>query len=68
LKEFSGATKSGAQTGWTAGGGVEWALWNNWSLKTEYLYLSLGNFPNLAAQQQSTCSVLPDYFLASQTS
>lgn len=67
-KEYAGATKSSTGTGWTAGGGVEWALWNNWSIKTEYLYLSLANFPNLAAQQHCTCSVLPDYFLASQTS
>jgi outer membrane immunogenic protein len=26
-------------SGWTAGGGVEWAANNNWSFKTEYLYL-----------------------------
>jgi opacity protein-like surface antigen len=29
-------------TGWTAGGGVEWALLGNWSAKIEYLYVDLG--------------------------
>jgi outer membrane immunogenic protein len=30
-------------TGWTAGGGVEYALWQQWSLKLEYLYVSLAS-------------------------
>ena len=33
---------TGAQWGWTVGAGVEWALNAQWSLKTEYLYYSLG--------------------------
>lgn len=28
--------------GWAAGGGSEWMLMNNWSLKAEYLYYDLG--------------------------
>jgi outer membrane immunogenic protein len=28
--------------GWTAGAGVEWALWNDWSLKLEYDYYGFG--------------------------
>lgn len=28
--------------GWTAGGGFEYAINNNWTLKTEYLYVDLG--------------------------
>jgi outer membrane immunogenic protein len=31
-----------ALTGWTAGGGVEWAFAPAWSLKLEYLYVHLG--------------------------
>lgn len=29
--------------GWTIGGGLEWAVANNWSVKAEYLYMNLGN-------------------------
>ena len=31
------------QSGWTAGGGVEWMFLPNWSAKAEYLYYSLSN-------------------------
>lgn len=31
------------KTGWTAGGGGEWAFAQNWSAKIEYLYIDLGN-------------------------
>ena len=35
---------SQTKTGWTIGGGAEWALWNNqWSVKAEYLYLDFGS-------------------------
>jgi outer membrane immunogenic protein len=30
--------------GWTAGLGIEYALWTNWSIKGEYLYVDLGKF------------------------
>jgi outer membrane immunogenic protein len=30
------------QFGWTLGGGAEWALWQNITFKTEYLYVNLG--------------------------
>ena len=39
---FSGSTSSLA-TGWTVGGGLEYAVWQNWSLKAEYLYVSLAS-------------------------
>jgi outer membrane immunogenic protein len=34
------------QTGWTAGGGVEWMFLPNWSVKGEYLYTDLSNNNN----------------------
>jgi outer membrane immunogenic protein len=34
--------KSDTNAGWTAGGGLEVALWGNWSGKAEYLYVDLG--------------------------
>jgi outer membrane immunogenic protein len=33
---------SGVKTGWTVGGGLEWMLGMNWTLKAEYLYVDLG--------------------------
>ncbi len=34
---------SNTQTGWTAGGGLEWMIAPNWSLKAEALYYDLGS-------------------------
>ena len=33
---------STTRTGWTVGGGVEYALHRNWSVKGEYLYVDYG--------------------------
>jgi outer membrane immunogenic protein len=38
---FSGSASS-FRTGWTLGGGVEWAWTRTWSVKAEYLYYDLG--------------------------
>ena len=40
---FNGTTTGHTQSGWTGGGGVEWAFADNWSAKIEYLYVNLGN-------------------------
>src|SRR5262249_10779650 len=40
---FTGPTTSHPQSGWTAGGGIEWAFADNWTAKVEYLYVNLGN-------------------------
>ena len=37
------ANYSDTRTSWTAGGGVEWLFWPNWSVKAEYLYYDLGS-------------------------
>jgi len=34
---------SATKLGWTIGGGLEWALNQNWSVKAEYLYLKFGS-------------------------
>jgi outer membrane immunogenic protein len=39
----TGTTSDSNQVGWTVGTGVEWAIWNNWSIKAEYDYLDFGN-------------------------
>ncbi|MFG1383532.1 outer membrane protein [Xanthobacter versatilis] len=38
-----GFSASGTNWGWTVGGGVEYAITNNWTFKTEYLYVDLGS-------------------------
>lgn len=71
LKEFGGSSASYARTGWTAGGGIEWLMWNNWSMKAEYLYVDLGQTPSLSGEQYCLCSgpSIPklDYFMSSQS-
>jgi outer membrane immunogenic protein len=39
---IGGVNFSNTQVGWTAGGGIEWMFWPNWSAKVEYLYYDLG--------------------------
>jgi outer membrane immunogenic protein len=54
---FGGVNFSNTQVGWTAGGGLEWMFFPNWSAKVEYLYFDLGtvtqNFA-MAATDNST--------------
>ena len=33
---------SETRTGWTVGGGLEWAFWDNWSAKLEYDFYDFG--------------------------
>lgn len=37
-----GAGSNTTRTGYAVGGGIETALWNNWSIKTEYIYANVG--------------------------
>ena len=36
------STTTSTKTGWTLGGGLEWALTNSWTMKAEYLYVDFG--------------------------
>ncbi|MHC3941654.1 MULTISPECIES: outer membrane protein [Paenochrobactrum] len=40
--EGEGVSKSKTKSGWTVGAGAEYALANNWTLKSEYLYTDFG--------------------------
>ena len=37
------------QAGWTLGGGIEYAPWQHWSVKAEYLYFDLGSQSTMIA-------------------
>jgi outer membrane immunogenic protein len=40
------STSSNMTDGWTVGGGFEWAFWDHWTAKFEYLYIDFGNANN----------------------
>ena len=40
--------------GWTAGFGLEWAFWNNWSVRAEYDYIGLNNQSFMVAPGPTT--------------
>src|SRR5262249_61258550 len=49
--------------GWTAGGGLEYAFSDNWSLKAEYLFLDLRDFHYEAfCTTPALCGALPGQF------
>jgi outer membrane immunogenic protein len=66
--EISGTTTTGAlvtsfsathnYSGWTLGGGMEWAFQNNWSAKAEYLYIDFGDGPTVAANAAGTLNIV----------
>ena len=58
---FSYATKglqSTTRVGWTVGGGLEWAVNNNWSVRGEYRYTDFGSMQDTP----STSAILGSYY------
>ncbi len=51
-----GWSQSKTNVGWTAGAGIEYALTDHWTAKTEYLYTDLGSsfYDNLGANAGAT--------------
>jgi outer membrane immunogenic protein len=43
-------TETKTRSGWTAGFGTEWAFWNNWTGKIEYLYVAFRDTSYFEAQ------------------
>jgi outer membrane immunogenic protein len=46
LPETAFSASSNMNDGWTVGGGIEWAFWDHWTAKFEYLYIDFGNRDN----------------------
>jgi outer membrane immunogenic protein len=46
---FANAALSRTATGYTAGGGLEWAMTDNWSVRAEYLYYRFTGGPAVVA-------------------
>jgi outer membrane immunogenic protein len=40
------SASSSNMDGWTAGAGIEWAFWDHWTAKFEYLYIDFSNRDN----------------------
>jgi outer membrane immunogenic protein len=62
---FNGATHIGSasstQTGPVVGGGVEWAVANNWTIKAEYLYMRFDGFSYGSPLVAATAAFAPGY-------
>jgi outer membrane immunogenic protein len=46
---FDSSNTSADLIGWVVGGGIEAALWGNWTAKAEYLYMDLGTISDTLA-------------------
>ena len=64
---FGGASFADTLVGWTAGGGVEWMFWPNWSAKVEYLYYDLGNVTMASGATQLNGASIPFVSYATQS-
>jgi outer membrane immunogenic protein len=53
----AGDSNTNTNIGWTVGAGVEWAFFEQWSAKAEYLYADLGT----ATCDVTVCGVSTDY-------
>lgn len=62
---YDGAVHVGSasvtQMGWVAGGGIEWALTNNWTVKAEYLYLRFDSFGYASPLTAAAVPFAPGY-------
>ena len=52
---FSGSEN---YSGWTLGGGLEWAFADHWSAKAEYLYIDFGDGPTVNANTAGTLVIV----------
>jgi outer membrane immunogenic protein len=56
-------SRSNTRVGWTLGGGVEYAITNNITIKGEYLYYNLGSTNAITTPNFVTATAFPNTFL-----
>lgn len=56
-------TSTSTRSGWTVGGGLEYAFLNNWTARAEYLYADFGTFNNSLSGTCNNGRCLPDIFI-----
>ena len=64
---FTGSPSS-TRVGWVIGGGVEYAITNNWTIKGEYLYADLGSSDFTTVGNAAAAVNFPGVFVASKIS
>ena len=60
-------SNSPTKTGWTIGGGAEYAITNNITLRAEYLYYDLGSQTVTATPNAAASAALPGVYLTTKT-
>src|SRR5205085_1531469 len=51
--------ESNTRSGWTAGGGIEYALGYGWSVKSEFLYADFGTYTTFTAPPFGALDIAP---------
>jgi outer membrane immunogenic protein len=59
---FWSGSPSSSRVGWTVGGGVEYALTNNWTIRGEYLYADLGKSNFTSVGNAVAAAVFPGVY------
>ncbi|TMJ96585.1 MAG: porin family protein, partial [Alphaproteobacteria bacterium] len=55
----TGHQESNTRSGWTAGGGIEYALGYGWSVKSEFLYADFGTYTTFTAPPFGALDIAP---------
>ena len=58
---------SQGKTGWTAGLGAEWAFWDHWSARLEYLYVDAKGSNNATSNNANTIAAFSSSLNATET-
>jgi outer membrane immunogenic protein len=57
--QTTGHQESNTRSGWTVGGGIEYALGYGWSVKSEFLYADFGTFQTFTSPPFNAANIFP---------